>query len=226
MQQAERAAPGPEAPHPQRPDGAGRPGSWWRLSPIRGSPPTDASAVEMVDQRGLLPAQQVTVDGGQRCQGVDQDLPARNVDHAARVDPTSRAPDQTDATFEAAGLGRMEAVLVGANGLVAHDAEPTDAVENRPAIPSLAPGLPAGGCSSCRHGDHSAPGQPHPTGAGGPRLPGSRTRAGRSEHGTGLPTPRRPPGRRLRWRGRSRPCAPRPRYAALRARSPGTARGR
>ncbi len=35
----------------------------------------------MVDQRGLLPEQQVAVVGGQRCQGVDQDLPARNVDH-------------------------------------------------------------------------------------------------------------------------------------------------
>ncbi len=51
----------------------------------------------------------------------------------------------------------MEAVLVGADRLVADDADPAHAVEDRPAVPALAPGLPAARCSSCRHGDHPAP---------------------------------------------------------------------
>jgi signal transduction histidine kinase len=62
------------------------------------------------------------------------------------------------------------------------------------------------------------------TGAATPAI--SRTGAISTEHGTGLPIPRRPPGRWLRWPGRSRPCAPPPRSAAPQARLPGTARVR
>ncbi|SDT83097.1 hypothetical protein SAMN05216371_7910 [Streptomyces sp. TLI_053] len=143
------------------------PESQYRQRSLRTSPLTDAPTVEAVDHHGLLPVQQVAVGGGQRCQGVDQDLTARNVDRAARPDPASRAPGESDATLEAGGFGRAEAVHVGPDRLVANGAEPADAVEDRPAVTSLAPGLPARGCSSSRHGDHSASTQPRLPGAGG-----------------------------------------------------------
>lgn len=86
------------------------PRGWLSVVPTSLLP--EASAVEIVDQRGLLAEQPLAIAGRKRRKGVDQDPLARNVNHVAREDPAPGAPCQPDAALETGGLGRMEAVLV------------------------------------------------------------------------------------------------------------------
>lgn len=135
-------------------------------------------AIQELNQPCFRTCKPLPLFAGKRSEGVDQDPLSRDVHHVAVVDPATGTPGESDAPLEHGGLGRMESVLVRADGRSAGGTDPAVPVGDRVPGPDLAPVLPPGRCSSSRHAQHSLPrrvarhSRPGEAGAGPDRKPG------------------------------------------------------
>ncbi|MQY40906.1 hypothetical protein SRB17_89390 [Streptomyces sp. RB17] len=150
-----------------------RPAGGWNLISA-----ASGLAVQELDQPRFRMCKPLPLFEGKRSEGVDQDPLSRDVHHVAGVDPATGTPGESDAPLEHGGLGRMESVLVRADGRSAGGTDPAVPVTDRVPGPDLAPEPPHGRCSSSRHAQHSLPqrvarhSHPSEAGAGADRKPG------------------------------------------------------